>query len=118
MPVSTCAKKNMKLLCYVAWYHVHVSRTIDIPGTNLAVVRTYESFCEHEKNHEDDVLPTINDKDWPQKLDLFQNWQCGCNGQTNIPLAYIIRPTLEVPAEGDQLELKAQCVDCLCTNYC
>jgi hypothetical protein len=27
----------------------------------------------------------------------------GCNGQTDIPLAYIIRLTLEVPAEGNDL---------------
>jgi hypothetical protein len=100
-PVSTRAEKNMKLLCYVARYHARVSRMIDIPGTNLDVVQTYQSFREHEKNHEDAAPSTINDRDWPRTLESFQNWLRGCNGQTDIPLAYVIRPTLEVPAEGD-----------------
>jgi hypothetical protein len=73
-PVSMHTEKNMKLFCYVAWYHVCVSWTFDIPGTDLAIVWTYKSFHEHEKNHEDAVPLTINDWDWPQTLESFQNW--------------------------------------------
>jgi hypothetical protein len=100
-PVSTRAEKHMKLLCYVLRYHVRVSRTFNVPGTNLDTVRAYESFRDHEKKQEDATPPTINDKDWPRTLESVQNWLRECNGQTDIPLAYVIRTILEVPEEDE-----------------
>jgi hypothetical protein len=53
-----------------------------------------------EKDHEDLEVPTLNDKDWPRTLESIQHWLRGCNGQTDIPLAYVICTTMEVPLEA------------------
>ena len=100
-PVSMRAEKYMKLLCYVIRYHVRVSRTFDIAGMTLAIVRSYESFREGEKDHEDLEAPTLNDKDWPRTMESIQNWLRGCHGQTHIPLSYVVRKETAVPLEAD-----------------
>jgi hypothetical protein len=114
IPVSMIAQKNLTLLCYYLRYLYRTSRTPDSGAITLAVVRTYESFREQEKNHVDAEPPTLNDKDWPRTLENIQNWFRGLLGQTHIPLAYVIRPDTELdapPEAGDPTTNYATKVD-------
>jgi uncharacterized membrane protein YgcG len=100
LPVSTRAEKNLKLLAYYLRYQERVSRTVLATNITLVMVRATESYGKWEEDHSNLEAPKIDSKDWSKTMEGIQGWLRGCLGQTKIPLAYVIRADIEVPAEA------------------
>jgi hypothetical protein len=62
-------------------------------------VRAYREYKKWEEEHKDVDPPEINTKDWPHTMDAIDKLLRGCLGVTDIPLAYVVRPTIEIPAD-------------------
>jgi uncharacterized membrane protein YgcG len=100
LPMSTRAEKNMKLLAYYLRYQERVSRTVLAGNITLDMVRGMESYEKWEEGHVNLEAPKIDSKDWSKTMEGIQGWLRGCLGQTKIPLAYVIRAEIAVPAEA------------------
>jgi hypothetical protein len=58
---------------------------------------------DQEEAHVDPKPPEIDDKDWPRTLEAVLEYFGACLGSTKIPLAYVVRKSLEpvpMPATG------------------
>ena len=62
-------------------------------------MRDLRAFEESYSAPED--TPTINDKDWPKTMDSLSEYLCYYLGETKIPLAYVIRDDVDIPADPD-----------------
>lgn len=98
IPVSLRAENNLKLMCYFLRHKERTSRAVTAADVTLANVRTLREHHDWEKNHKDVEAPEINAKDWPRTIDAIEEWLRGCLGVTKIPLAYVIRENVNVPA--------------------
>ena len=64
-------------------------------------VRALRTLKDWEEDHDDVETPEINPKDWPRTMESIEEWLRGCLGVTKIPLAYVIRDTIDPPDAGD-----------------
>jgi hypothetical protein len=95
--VTLRAENNLKLACYFLRYKKRTSRAITAADITLESVRAFREYKEWEENHKDVDPPEINAKDWPRTMDAIDEWLRGCLGVTDIPLAYVVRPTITIP---------------------
>jgi hypothetical protein len=99
--VTHTAESNVKLLCY---YLRHQKRRSLAPvHTNMMLVniRRLRSLRDQEKDHKEPKAPEINDKDWPRTIESIEEYLAECLGVTKIPLAYVIRDSIE-PVDAPQ----------------
>lgn len=102
--ISLRAENNLKLACGHIRYHQNVSRTITPVDITLPNVRSIREHLKWEEKHEDADQPKIDvgpKTNWPKLIETLIEYFKACNGSTGIPLAYVIRPNVEVPAELD-----------------
>lgn len=99
--VSLRAENNLKLACYYLRYKERTSRTVTPDDITLDRVRAYRDHKEWEENHEDVKPPEINARNWPRTIEAIEEYLRGCLGVTGIPLAYIVREQVTVPAGDD-----------------
>jgi hypothetical protein len=95
--VTLQAENNLTLACYYLWYKKRTSRAVAPADITLDSVCLYREYKKWEEEHKDVDLLEINTKDWPQTMDAIDEWLRGCLGVTNIPLAYVVRPTIAIP---------------------
>ena len=89
--VSTCAKTNLKLMCYFLCYRRSTSHDTEAAVITLDAVRSMKTHKDWESNHVDVKAPEINDKDWARTFEAIDEWLHGCLGEfSKIPLAYVI----------------------------
>ena len=103
LTVSLRAENNLKLMCYFLNFRERVSTPATPPEITLAAVRAMKGQREMEDDHKDVEAPEIDSKDWPRKIDAIEEWLRGCLGVTKIPLAYVIRESIDTgvePADG------------------
>jgi hypothetical protein len=101
--IAHTAESNVKLLCY---YLRHQKRRSLAPvHTNmmLVTIRRLRSLRDQEKDHKEPKAPGIDAKDWPRTIEAIEEYLAECLGVTKIPLAYVIRESIEpvaAPATG------------------
>jgi hypothetical protein len=93
--VTHSAESNAKLLCYFLRHQKRRSRPFNHLMMTLANVRLLRSLREQEKNHKEPTAPEIDDKVWPRTMESIEEYLAECLGVTKIPLAYVIRDTVE-----------------------
>lgn len=100
IPVSLKAENNLMLLCYFLRYKERTSREIAAADIQLEDVRALTTHKEWEENHKKDAdPPEIDAKDWSKTMDAIEEYLRGCLGITKIPLAYVVRLSVEVTAD-------------------
>ena len=83
------ADTNLKLTCYYLRYRDIISRATVAADITLENVRRTHDLRANESNH---------DSDWPKNIEMLQEFLRGYLGETRIPLAYVIRDDLTIPA--------------------
>lgn len=114
IPVAQRAENNLKLACYFLRFKERTSRAVTPADITLASVRDLREYQEWEKQYEDPEAPELS-KDWPRNMENLREYLRGCLGTTKIPLAYVIRADIQVPAadpaegyDSNQAELIAR----------
>ena len=72
----------------------------------------------NEANYEPPTeLPKIDDHDWAKTIDAMEEYLCLIPGECNLPLAYVICPTIELPVGEDSptesVTIKDKMVQCI-----
>jgi hypothetical protein len=102
--VTLRAENNLKLACYFLHYKKRTSRMVTPADITLESVRMYHEYKNWEEEHKDVDPPEINAKDWPRTMDAIDEWLRGCLGVTNILLAYVVQPTIEIPTDDPPIQ--------------
>jgi hypothetical protein len=97
------AENNLKLACHFICHYAHISHAVVVAMITLNGVRAMHPLKQQEEDHEDPEPPEnlINAKDWPKTFEGLLEYFRTCLGATKIPLVYVIRDNIEVPAEAD-----------------
>ena len=100
--VSALAESNLKI---AAWYlmHMHsrVQRTRVPADITRDAIRPFREQMHNEANYEPPTdLPKIDDRDWAKTIEAMEEYLRLIPGERRLPLAYVIRPTIELP-EGE-----------------
>ena len=99
--VSTRAENLLKQACFWARNRHRLSR-VTVPGDLvLAAVRTITSLRKSELAHKDPDPPTINELNWPKTFEALEEYFSSYLGESGIPLAYVTRPDVNIPADPD-----------------
>ena len=101
IPVSAKAEKQLKTMAFYLQYKARTSRNVTPADITEANVNAYAHYKEWEENQEASEMPELNDKDWSKTFDAIDTWISDHLGITKIPLAYITRDNVEVPAGPD-----------------
>ena len=96
--VSLRAEQNLKLMCYFIRFKHQTSRVIAPADIDLNSVRALRDHREWEKDHSDVEPPEINARNWPATIEAIEEYLRGCLGSSGIPLSYIIREDVDIPA--------------------
>lgn len=101
IPVSLAAENNLKMAAFWLRHQVRVQRNPTPAEITLVNIRTLRELRDSEIAYEAPTeYPTINVKDWPKTIEAIREFLRIFLGETKIPLAYVIRDTVELP-EGD-----------------
>ena len=103
VPVAHTAESNTKLLCYYLRHQKRRSLAPNHTNMTLVNIRRLRPLRDQEKDHKEPKAPEIDDKDWPRTIESIEEYLAECLGVTKIPLAYVIRDTIEpvdAPAAG------------------
>lgn len=99
--VSHKSLKNMQLLSFWLKHMERISRPATSADITPEAVESLRQLREREKNF---VKPTdkpkINHKDWFKTMEAIKEYLAQCPGLTKIPLAYVVRDDVEVPAHA------------------
>jgi hypothetical protein len=98
--ITPRAETNLKLAVYFVRYQIRTSRTVQAADITLLSIRALKDHRQWETDHKDVEAPTINVKDWPKTIEGLEEYLRGCLGVTKIPLAYVVRADIQVPAAG------------------
>ena len=96
--VSFRAETNLKLMVYYLRHRLRTSRALaaaDVTIDNISALKPRKDF---EKDHEDADPPKINPRNWPKTIEGLEEWLRNCLGVSKVPLAYVIREDIAVPA--------------------
>ena len=93
----------------MASYMVHhwerTSRTIAPSDITVDLARAWRDRKDMEAGHtKPTTLPKINDSDWPRTVENMVEYFGTCLGVKGVPLAYIVRENVGVPADPDPKE--------------
>ena len=100
--VSLRAETNLKLAGWFLKHRTRVSRPKTAALITLQRVRELKEYKNQESTWEcPSEAPTINYNDWPKTMESILEYLRACPGTTKIPLAYVVRDTVEVPADAD-----------------
>ena len=101
VPVSAMAEDNLKLGCFVARHYRRISRTLMPAALTRDLINNYRDLKAEEDAYETpDNNVEIDNKDWAKTMDAMRDYFGIRLGRTKIPLAYIIRNEVDVPAEA------------------
>lgn len=95
VPVAHTAESNTKLLCYYLRHQKRRSLAPNHVNMTLVNIRRLRSLRDQEKDHKEPKAPEIDDKDWPRTIESIEEYLAECLGVTKIPLAYVIRESIE-----------------------
>ena len=102
VPISAIAESNIKLASLVARHFRRISRALAPAGITRQVLVRHRELYEEEKAYEiPDNNIELDMKDWAKNIDSIQDYLGMRLGRTKIPLAYIVRKDVEVPAAPD-----------------
>jgi hypothetical protein len=102
--VSTRAEGNMKLASYTVRHNNRISRTTNVATMNPTSLRRLVHLkLKEEEKPDPPTAPKIDHKNWPKTMDAIHDYFTGVLGETKVPLAYVIRDTVEVTPEADDL---------------
>ena len=98
--VSLRAETNLKLACYQLRHMLRLSRIMTPPQVTLLSVQAVRELRLNEENHKNPTIPPkIDANDWPRTMEAIEEYLRGYLGTTGIPLAYVVRPDVEIPAD-------------------
>ena len=101
VPIPAIAESNIKLASFVARHHRRISRGLAPNGITMPVIRRYRELYAEEKAYEvPDNNIELDMKDWAKNIDSIQDYLGIRLGRTKIPLAYVVRREVAVPAAG------------------
>ncbi|KAI2510107.1 hypothetical protein MHU86_4274 [Fragilaria crotonensis] len=98
--VTQRAEGHLKLMAFYLRHQARVSRVVLAPQITLNSIRMVRDLRELESTYKaptDTSLPTINAKDWPKTMETIEEYLRSYLGERKIPLAYVVRKTVEVP---------------------
>ena len=99
VPVSAMAEDSLKLGCFVARHYRRISRNLTPNGLTRNLINNYRDLKAEEDAYETpDNNVEIDRKDWAKTMDAMKDYLSIRLGRTKIPLAYIIRNNVDVPA--------------------
>ena len=93
--VSWKAEANLKLACYFLRYKANTSTNVQPLDITLQSVRAIREHKNWEEQHKDVDPPEIPNKNWPRNIESLEEFLRGCLGVTGIPLAYVVRSSLD-----------------------
>jgi len=102
--VSLRAENNLKLAAFCWLRHqVRVSREVTPADITLDSVRSIIELRDAEEGYKasKDDYPTIDAKNWPKTIETIDEFLRGRLGEHHIPLAYVVRDVVELPALPD-----------------
>jgi hypothetical protein len=101
--VSLRAEHNTKLARYMLMHRtICIARPRNHADITLDAVRAFAKMCDYKLNYENpERKPTINDKDWPKTFEALEQYFTLKCGEYHIPLAYVIREQVNLPAATD-----------------
>eukprot|EP00978_Attheya_sp_CCMP212_P030280 scaffold110730_cov59-Attheya_sp.AAC.3 len=100
--ISMIAESNLKLASYYLRHQERIGRTVTYTGVDLATVRVLHDLKQYEKDHVDPVTePTVGTKDWSATIEAIEEWLRGHLSVNKVPLAYVVRKEMGVPASAD-----------------
>ena len=102
--VALRAKNNLKLACFLLKYKHYTSRTITADQITLDSVRELRAFKAWTTDHEapKQVEMEFNHKtNWPTTIEAMEEHLKSVLGEEGVPLAYVIRPSVDVDAEAN-----------------
>ena len=99
--VSLRAENNLKLTAYWLRHRVRTSRATTAADITLVNIRTVRELLKTEKANVNPVPPVIDDRDWPKTMEAIREWLRTYLGESGIPLAYVIRDEVDIPAGPD-----------------
>ena len=71
--VNQRAEGHLKLLAFYLHHQTRVSRNVTVPDNTLEAIRSVRELREFESMYKepDDLVPTINAKDWPKTMEAI-----------------------------------------------
>jgi hypothetical protein len=97
--VSTRAQNNLKLLAYYLRFKQRTSMTPVVAQMTMVNIRALRHQRDQEEDHTDPDAPTIDGDDWPKIIETLLEYLGACLGTTNLPLAYVVRRSLDPTAQ-------------------
>ena len=96
-PVALRAENNLRLAAYWLRLQVKVGRAVTPALVVLNTIRTIRDLRDSDITYSAPTeYPVINDKDWPRTIKSIVEFLGTFLGETKIPLAYVIRETVEL----------------------
>ena len=104
--VGIQAITNIKVMRLALKHHQFIQRQVAPADINAAWIARWEFLPAFRKDAakkkpEDDKLPKINMNDWAKTKEKIVMYFGDVFGRDGIPLGYIIRDEVDVPAEAD-----------------
>jgi hypothetical protein len=93
--VPSRAQNNLKLLAFYLRYQQRTSMTPVVGQITMINIRALRAQRDQEEAHTDPDAPVIDGEDWPKILETLQEYLGACLGGTDLPLAYVVRRSLE-----------------------
>jgi hypothetical protein len=102
IPASLRAETNLKLGSFWLRHQAKVSRSVTAVDITLAAVRRLRELKDSEDQAAVKVdPPLINERDWTKTMEAIEEHLRANLGETKIPLAYVVREDIEMPAGAD-----------------
>jgi hypothetical protein len=101
--VSLCDENNFKLCVYVLKHMERVQRVPTVASITLEVVRGYREQQRYEEKFKKTAVdPEINDKDWPQTMEIIGEYLAAQYGAKGSTLDYVIRQDVKVKPHASE----------------
>ena len=96
--VSAMTEANLQGIISYIKHFKSIGRTCTHVDVDISKVRTMYNKRDMGEDHKDtEVVPTVNPRDWPQTLEMVEEYTRGCCGVYGQPLSYGLREDLIAP---------------------
>ena len=102
--VALRAENNLKLMCFYIRHKRYTSRAVvpnDLTLANVRALRPHKVWQEEYTSPEQQEMEFNYKTNWPTTIEAMEEYLKSVLGEAGIPLAYVIRPTVEVTASND-----------------
>jgi hypothetical protein len=96
--VGIVEETNLELLAFLVRHYIRVSRALQPHEVTLDLVNQIKERVDYEETWTaaPDEKPVLNNQDWYHTMEDIRNYLARTPGTTKIPLAYVVRESIEV----------------------